>query len=95
MTEIHLRTKLKNIYMSTKYPPPSKSGIQLKMTRFNKKMGPMRNKINQLKLLLIWEFPGRPVVGTPCSPCGGPGFDPWSGTKIPQATWHVWKKIFF
>ena len=26
-----------------------------------------------------WDFPGGPVVRTPCSQCRGPGFDPWSG----------------
>ena len=25
------------------------------------------------------EFPGSPVVRTPCFHCRGPGFDPWSG----------------
>ena len=27
----------------------------------------------------LWEFPGRPVVRTPCSHCRGPRFNPWSG----------------
>ena len=26
-----------------------------------------------------WEFPGCPVVRTPCLHCRGPRFDPWSG----------------
>ena len=30
-------------------------------------------------------FPGGPVAKTPCSPCRGTGFDPWSGNKIPHA----------
>ena len=25
------------------------------------------------------DLPGGPVAGTPCSPCRGPGSDPWSG----------------
>ena len=25
------------------------------------------------------DFPGGPVAKTLCSPCRGPGFDPWSG----------------
>ena len=32
------------------------------------------------------DFPGGPVVKTPCSQCRGPGFDPWSGKYIPHAT---------
>ena len=28
-----------------------------------------------------------PVVKTPCFQCRACGFDPWSGTKIPRATW--------
>ena len=31
-----------------------------------------------------WDFPGGPVAKTPCSQCRGPGFDPWSGNKIPH-----------
>ena len=38
------------------------------------------------------EFPGGPVVRTPCFHCWGPGFNPWSGTKIPQAAWCGPKK---
>ena len=26
-----------------------------------------------------WDFPGSPVVKTPCFQCRGCGFDPWSG----------------
>ena len=37
------------------------------------------------------ELPGGPVVRTWCSPCGGPGFDPWSGNKDPASCW-VWPK---
>ena len=43
----------------------------------------------------IWDFPGGPVVRTPCFHCRGHGFDPWnpgSGTKIPQATWYGQKQ---
>ena len=32
------------------------------------------------------HFPGGPVAKTPCSPCRGPGFHPWSGNEIPHAT---------
>ena len=28
------------------------------------------------------DFPGGPVVKTPCSQCRGPRFDPWSGNWI-------------
>ena len=31
------------------------------------------------------EFPGGPVVRTPCFHCGGVGSIPGQGTKIPQA----------
>ena len=31
-----------------------------------------------LKIAMIWEFPGDPVVGTLCFHCRGHGFDPWS-----------------
>ena len=31
------------------------------------------------------EFPGGPVLRIPCFHCQGPEFNPWSGTKIPQA----------
>lgn len=34
------------------------------------------------------EFPGDPVVNTWLFHSCGPGFDPWSGTKFPQAEWH-------
>ena len=30
-------------------------------------------------------FPGGPLTKTLCSQCRGPGFDPGSGNKIPQA----------
>ena len=26
-----------------------------------------------------WDFPGSPIVRTPCFHCRGHGFDPWSG----------------
>ena len=32
-----------------------------------------------------WEFPGGPVVRTPCFHCRGPGFDPWSGNEDPTS----------
>ena len=32
------------------------------------------------------DFPGGPVVKTPCSACQGPRFNPWSVTKILQTT---------
>ena len=31
------------------------------------------------------DFPGGPVVKTPCFQCRAPGFDPWSGNYIPHA----------
>lgn len=27
----------------------------------------------------LWDFPGSPVVKTPCFHCRGLGFDPWLG----------------
>ena len=44
----------------------------------------------QTKILGI--FSGGPVVRTPCFPCCGPGFNPWSDTKILKAAWHSQKK---
>ena len=41
---------------------------------------------------LMGELPGGPVVRTSCSHCWVPGFDPWSGIKIPQAALHGQKK---
>ena len=38
------------------------------------------------------EFPGGPVVRTPCFDCGGMGSIPGQGTKIPHATWHGQKQ---
>ena len=41
--------------------------------------------------IVIWEFPGSPVVRTLCR---GPRFNPGQGTKIPQAVRpHQEKKI--
>ena len=40
------------------------------------------------KNVLSWDFPGSPVVKTPCFQRRGHGLDPWSGTKIPYAVWH-------
>ena len=34
---------------------------------------------------VIWKLPGSPVVRTPHFHCRGYRFDPWLGTKIPQA----------
>ena len=31
------------------------------------------------------DLPGGPVAETLCSPCRGPGFNPWSETWIPHA----------
>ena len=31
------------------------------------------------------DFPGGPAAKIPCSQCRGPGFNPWSGSQIPQA----------
>ena len=41
-----------------------------------------------------WEFPGDPVITTPCFHCRGHGFNPWE-TKILQATWHAKTKTMF
>ena len=38
------------------------------------------------------EFPGSPVVRTPCFTYEGPGSIPGRGTKIPQAAWRGQKK---
>ena len=38
------------------------------------------------------EFPGGPVVRTPCFHCGGRGSTPGRGTKIPQASRRGQKK---
>ena len=37
-------------------------------------------------LKCCWDFSGGPVTKTPSSQCRGPGFNPWSGNWIPQAT---------
>ena len=37
---------------------------------------PLSKKILERK---CWDFPGVPVVKTPCLQCRGPGFYPWSG----------------
>ena len=38
----------------------------------------------------MWDFPGSPVVKTPCFHCRGQGFHliPGQGTKILHAKWH-------
>ena len=33
----------------------------------------------QVRMLSWGDFPGSPVVKTPCFHCRGHGFDPWSG----------------
>ena len=40
------------------------------------------------------DFPGSPVVGTPCFHCRGQGFDPWSGNSDPtcHTAWPKRKK---
>ena len=38
------------------------------------------------------EFPGGPMVKTPCFHCRWHKFYPWSGSKIPLAAWHGQKK---
>ena len=40
----------------------------------------------------IRDFPGVPVVKTPCFHCSGHGFVPGWETKILHATWHSHKK---
>ena len=30
-------------------------------------------------IIYTLDFPGGAADKTPCSQCGGPGFDPWSG----------------
>ena len=48
----------------------------------------------ELKIVMLCEvsqkedsnFPGGPVAKTLHSQCRGPGFDPWSGDKIPHVT---------
>ena len=39
-----------------------------------------------------WDFPGGPVVKTPCFPCRRHGFDPGSAIKIPHAMQCTQKK---
>uniref|UniRef100_A0A4W2I0J8 Apolipoprotein E n=1 Tax=Bos indicus x Bos taurus TaxID=30522 RepID=A0A4W2I0J8_BOBOX len=45
---------------------------------------------DRLQRPLSREFPGGPVVRTPCFHCHGPGCNPWLGTKILQ---YVAKKL--
>ena len=40
---------------------------------------------------VVGEFPGCPVVRSPCFHCNGPGFNPWSGNKDP-ASHGIWSK---
>ena len=39
----------------------------------------------RLELEDAGDLPGGPVTKTPHSQCWGPGFDPWSGNKVPHA----------
>ena len=39
----------------------------------------MNEIVDILKILNLWDFLGGPLAKTPCSQCGRPGFDPWSG----------------
>ena len=45
-----------------------------------------------LKNVLSWDFPGSPMVKTPCFQRRGYGLDSWSGTKILYAVWHGQKQ---
>ena len=40
----------------------------------------------------LWDFPGGPVVRTPCCHCRGPGSIPGQGTEVLQALQHSQKK---
>ena len=54
--------------------------------------------LNTLRRLIVYlkgnqrDFPGGPVVETPCFYCRGHGFDPWLRTKIPHASPSSQKK---
>ena len=37
------------------------------------------------KHVVMGKFPAGPVVGTPCIPCQGLGFNPWSGNYDPRS----------
>ena len=37
----------------------------------------------------LWDFPGSPVVKTPCFHCRGLGFDPWPGGAERQGRSHM------
>ena len=41
---------------------------------------------------VLWDFPGSPVVKTPCFYCRGCGFDPCQGNKILHTVQHGQKK---
>ena len=45
----------------------------------------IRDNNTDLKKLFWGDFPGGPVDKTQSSQCRGPGFNPWSGNKIPHA----------
>ena len=52
--------------------------MQIKTTvRYH--LTPVRMAVNKKKSTNNRDFPGGPVVKTPCSQCKGPGFDSWSG----------------
>ena len=38
-------------------------------------------RLNFCSIKPFWEFPGGPVVRTPCFHYRGPGLDPWSGNQ--------------
>ena len=49
----------------------------------------VRDKVNFIKIknFVHWDFPGGPLVKTPCSQCRGMGSIPGWRTKIPHALW--------
>ena len=65
------------------------SGLKLKLHEFHGKLAFVAKlKLylrsdhvgeSGLKFIASLEFPGGPVIGTPCFHCGGLGFSPWSG----------------
>ena len=50
-----------------------------------KEDGTRERHIRSFKIVIMWEFPGGPVVRTQCFHCGDPGSIPGQGTKIPHA----------
>ena len=55
---------------------------------------PLANEQNCIQNVLKWlsDFPGVPVVKTPCSQCRGCGFNPGQATTIPHVVWCRPKK---